>query len=141
MSFKEICWEFFYRECLMNPSLEYCCVKNWDVWSQLKARSHYNLAAWNVVFSIALEFCTYDQLKLIEMLFTWSKLGFCYCWKLLIFSYLELHSTLFKKDTFGTGTEWLFISERCPSYRELNIGSKERQGPTLGVHFTEVSVL
>ena len=42
-------------------------------------------------------------------------------------------STLPKTDTFGTGT-------KCPSYRESNTGSKERQRPTLGVHFTEVSV-
>ena len=35
--------------------------------------------------------------------------------------------------TFGTGT-------KCPSYRELNKGSKERQGTTLSVRFTEVSV-
>ena len=32
------------------------------------------------------------------------------------------------------------VLERCPSYRESNKGSKERQGPTLSVHFTEVSV-
>ena len=32
------------------------------------------------------------------------------------------------------------ILERCPSYRESNKGGKERQGPTLGVRFTEVSV-
>ena len=31
--------------------------------------------------------------------------------------------------------------ERCPSYRESNKGNKQRQGPTLGVRFTEVSVL
>ena len=30
--------------------------------------------------------------------------------------------------------------ERSPSYRESNKGSKEKQGPTLGVPFTEVSV-
>ena len=36
-------------------------------------------------------------------------------------------------DTFGTGT-------KCPSYRELHKGSKERQGTTLSVRFTEVSV-
>ena len=29
----------------------------------------------------------------------------------------------------------------CPCYRDLNKGSKERQGPTVGVHFTEVSML
>ena len=33
------------------------------------------------------------------------------------------------------------ILQRCPSYRESNKGSKERQGPTLGVYFTEVYVL
>ena len=30
------------------------------------------------------------------------------------------------------------VLERCPSYRESNKGSKERQGPTLSVRFTEV---
>ena len=32
------------------------------------------------------------------------------------------------------------VLEISPSYRESNKGSKERQGPTLGVRFTEVSV-
>ena len=32
------------------------------------------------------------------------------------------------------------VLERCPSYRESNKGSKEKQGPTLSVRFTEVSV-
>ena len=32
------------------------------------------------------------------------------------------------------------ILERCPSYRESNKGNKERQGPTLGVRYTEVSI-
>ena len=32
------------------------------------------------------------------------------------------------------------VLERCPSYRESNKGSKERQGPTLDVRLTEVSV-
>ena len=32
------------------------------------------------------------------------------------------------------------VLERCQSYRESNKGSKERQGPTLSVCFTEVSV-
>ena len=32
------------------------------------------------------------------------------------------------------------VLERCPSYRESNKGSKERQGPTLSVRFIEVSV-
>ena len=33
------------------------------------------------------------------------------------------------------------ILERCPSYKESNKGNKQRKGPTLGVRFTEVSVL
>ena len=33
------------------------------------------------------------------------------------------------------------VLERCLSYRESNKGSKERQGPTLSVRFTEVFVL
>ena len=33
------------------------------------------------------------------------------------------------------------VLERCPSYRESNKGSEEKQGPTLGIRFTEVSVL
>ena len=32
------------------------------------------------------------------------------------------------------------VLESCPSYREPNKGSKEMQGPTLGVHLIEVSV-
>ena len=50
----------------------------------------------------------------------------------------RIQSTLSKSDTFGAGT-------KCPSkrdarlIRESNKGSKERQGPTLVVHFTEVS--
>ena len=44
-----------------------------------------------------------------------------------------LQSTLSKMDTYGAGT-------KCPSYRESNKGSQERREPTLGVHFTEVSV-
>ena len=46
---------------------------------------------------------------------------------------LNIQSTLSKTDTFGTGT-------KCPSYKESNKGIKERQGPTLSVRFTEVSV-
>jgi len=30
--------------------------------------------------------------------------------------------------------------ERCPSYKEPNKRSKERQGPTVSVRFTEVSI-
>ena len=53
---------------------------------------------------------------------------------------LEIQSTLSKSDTFGTGTKTVSVLERCPSYRESNKGSKERQGPTLGVRLIEVSV-
>ena len=37
----------------------------------------------------------------------------------------------------------LYVSDlqRCTSYREWNKGSKERQGPTVCVRFTEVYVL
>ena len=51
-----------------------------------------------------------------------------------------LQSALSKTDTFATGTIKVFLLERCPSYRE-STECKERQGPNLGVHFTEVSVL
>ena len=44
-----------------------------------------------------------------------------------------IQPTLSKTDTFGTGN-------KCPSYRESNKRSKERQGPILSVRFTEVSV-
>ena len=33
------------------------------------------------------------------------------------------------------------VLERCPSYRESNKGNKQRQGPTLGVHFTGVRLI
>ena len=33
------------------------------------------------------------------------------------------------------------VEQRCPSYRESNKGTKEKQGPTLDVRFTEVRVL
>ena len=36
---------------------------------------------------------------------------------------------------------WASVLQRCPSYRESNKGSTESQGPTLGVRLTEVSVL
>ena len=51
--------------------------------------------------------------------------------------YVQL--TLSKTDTFGTSA--VSVLERSPSYRESNKGSKEKQGPTLGVRFIEVSVL
>ena len=36
---------------------------------------------------------------------------------------------------------YVSILQRCPSYTQSNKGNKERQGPTLSVLFTEVSVL
>ena len=52
-----------------------------------------------------------------------------------VFSHLKCHTVDSKTDTFGIGS-------KCASYIhvEPNKGSKERQGPTLGVHFTEVSI-
>ena len=50
-----------------------------------------------------------------------------------------VQSTPSKTDIFGTGSKGPSI-ERCPSYKESNKGSNERQGPTLGVRFREVSV-
>ena len=35
----------------------------------------------------------------------------------------------------------LWTGTNCPSYRESHKGSKERQEQTLGVRFTEVSVI
>ena len=76
-----------------------------------------------------------------------------------------LQSTPSKTDTFGTGSKCpsqrdvrliesqikgvkkgrdqlqVSVLQRYPSYKESNKGSKERQGPTLGVRFREVSVL
>ena len=46
---------------------------------------------------------------------------------------MDLQSTLAKSDTSGAGT-------KCPSYRESNKGSKERQGATLGAHLIESQI-
>ena len=35
----------------------------------------------------------------------------------------------------------MFLFQRCLSYRESNKGSKQRQGPSASVRFTEVSVV
>ena len=35
----------------------------------------------------------------------------------------------------------MFLFQRCLSFGESNKGSKQRQGPTLSVRFTEVSVV
>ena len=78
----------------------------------------------------------------------------------------DIQSTHSRMDTFGTGTKCqsnsnvrlsiesqikgvkkgrdqleVSVLQRSPSYKESNKGSKERQGQTLGVRFTEVSVL
>ena len=41
----------------------------------------------------------------------------------------------------GRDQLWVSVLQRCPSYTESNKGNKERQGPTLSVRFTEMSVL
>ena len=47
-------------------------------------------------------------------------------------------STLFKMDTFGTSTTDLVY----PSYRDPNrVSYKEKQGPSQGVHLTEVFLI
>ena len=53
----------------------------------------------------------------------------------------KVQSTPPKTDTFGTGTMCPVIERCLSSDRESNKESKEKQGPTLGVRFTEVSVL
>ena len=45
-----------------------------------------------------------------------------------------------RRTPLGPALRLVSVLERCSSYRESNKGSKERQGPTLGVRFTEVSV-
>ena len=62
----------------------------------------------------------------------------------LIYSQLSLRRTPLGPALSVRLKEVSFL-ERCPSYRESNKRSKERQGPTLGVrftgvHLTEVSV-
>ena len=75
--------------------------------------------------------------------------------KKVSFSFLfVLQSTVSETDAFVTGNKrdvYLIDSQikgvkkgrdqLCPSYRESNKGSKERQGPTLGVRLIEVSML
>ena len=50
------------------------------------------------------------------------------------------YSQLFLRRTPWGPAVYVSVLERCPSYRESNKGSKETQGPTLSVRFTEVSV-
>ena len=52
-----------------------------------------------------------------------------------------LQSTLSIKDVHLWDSHNVSILARCPSYRQSAKGSKESQGPTLGVSFSEVSVL
>ena len=53
---------------------------------------------------------------------------------------LGLRSTLSKTDTFGTGTKCWSKSDVCPIESHINGEKKARQGPTLDVGLTEVSV-
>ena len=46
-----------------------------------------------------------------------------------------------RQDEHLWDRHWVSVLERCPSYKESNKGNKQRQGPILGVHFTEVSCL
>ena len=48
-----------------------------------------------------------------------------------------MYSQLFLRRTQGD-LQYVSILERCPSYRESNKESKEREGPSLSVCFTEV---
>ena len=54
---------------------------------------------------------------------------------------VRLRESQIKGFKNGMDQFWVSVLPRCPSYRELNKGSQERQGPTLGVRLTEVSVL
>ena len=78
---------------------------------------------------------TFTQLvageKITLQMRRWVK-GFC-----SVFRY-KVQSTLWSEtDTFGTGS----VSLTMVSVLWINKGSKERQGPALGVRFTELSVL
>ena len=77
---------------------------------------------------------TFTQLvageKITLQMRRWVK-GFC-----SLFRY-KVQSTLSEMDTFGTGS----VSLTMVSILWINKGSKERQGPTLGVRFTELSFL
>ena len=56
---------------------------------------------------------------------------------------MVIHSgnrTLPKTATIGTSAD-VSVLGRSPSYRESTKKNKERQGPTLGIHFTEMSHL
>ena len=57
--------------------------------------------------------------------------------------YRGVHLTESQIKGVKNSRDQLYVSilQRCPSYRESNKGSKEWQGPTPYVHFTEVSVL
>ena len=49
-----------------------------------------------------------------------------------------MYSQLFLRRTPWGPAVCVRLIERCPSYRESNKGSKEREGPSLSVCFTEV---
>ena len=53
---------------------------------------------------------------------------------------VRLRESQIKGFKNGMDQFWVSVLPRCPSYRESNQGSQERQGPTLGVRLTEVSI-
>ena len=57
--------------------------------------------------------------------------------------YRGVHLTESQIKGVKNSRDQLYVSilQRCPSYRESNKGNKEKQGPSLDVLFTEVSVL
>ena len=53
---------------------------------------------------------------------------------------VRLRESQIKGFKNGTDQFWVSVLPRCPSYRELNKGSQERQGPTLGVRPIESQI-
>ena len=64
---------------------------------------------------------------------------------LTLTSSLNFDPYLYTVNSLQDGHLWdrrkVSVLERCPSYKESNKGNKQWQGPTLGVRFTEVSVI
>ena len=57
------------------------------------------------------------------------------------YTYVEGHTVNSLQDGHLWDRHYVSVLERCPSYKESNKAKKQKQGPTLGVRFTEVSVL
>ena len=57
--------------------------------------------------------------------------------------YRGVHLTESQIKGVKNSSDQLYVSilQRCPSYTESNKENKERQGPSLDVLFTEVSIL